>query len=89
MPQGWAYIDYPSAAQSKSELIPTYATDVFDLLLSINAIGGAQNGVTTAATNPVIDFLFEEVIPGVDTAANAPRGAQAGSSRRVSAKPYG
>lgn len=89
MPQGWAYLYYPSAANIGSELIPTYVMDQFDLLVSTAALASSQNGVTTASTNPTIDLLLEEVIPGSDIGAAAPRGAAAGSIKRTSAKPYG
>lgn len=89
MPQGFAYLYYPSATNQGSELVPTYVMDQFDLQVSTNAIGSAQNGVTTASTNPTIDLLLEEVIPGVDIGSAAPRGSSAGSLARTSAKPYG
>lgn len=88
-PQGWAYLYYPSATNEGNELIPTYVMDQFDLQLTINPSSSAQNGATAANTNPTIDLLLEEVIPGVDLGAAAPRGATAGSTRRTSAKPYG
>lgn len=87
-PQGFAYLYYPSAADEGSELVPTYVMDQFDLQVSTNAIGSATNGVTTPATNPTIDLLLEEVIPGVDVGSKAPRASQAGSIGRTSAKPY-
>ena len=87
LPQGWAYMEYTSAMESASELVATYVMDLFDLMLSINAIGSATNGVTTASTNPQIDFLLQEIIPGVSVSANAPQGSFAGSVARTSAKP--
>lgn len=89
MPQGYAYLYYPVAGDRAQELVPTYVMDQFDLMLNTNAIGSAQNGVTTASTAPIIDLFLQEVIPGVSVSDSAPRGAQAGSSRRTSAKPYG
>lgn len=89
MPQGFAYLYYPVAGDLAAELIPTFTFDTFDLLINTQAIGSAQNGVTTVATLPVIDLLIEEVIPGVSVSKNAPQGAMAGSIARTSAKPYG
>lgn len=89
MPQGFAYLYYPVAGDKSAELVPTYTMDQFDFQLTLQAIGSAQNGATTEATNPQIDLLIEEVIPGVNVGAAAPRGAQAGSLRATSAKPYG
>lgn len=88
-PQGWAFLYYPSAGDSKSELVATYVMDQFDFQLSTNAQSAAQNGATTNSTNPIIDLLYQEVIPGVSVGSSAPRGAQAGSSRMTSTKPYG
>lgn len=87
-PQGWGAIQYTSCLDNPGELIPTYVTDVFDLLLTIQAQGSASNGATTNSTNPVIDFLTQEVIPGVTVSPDAPQGAQAGSIGPTSAKPY-
>lgn len=87
-PQGWAYMDYLSAAHAAAELVPTYVMDQFDLQLSTFALASSQNGVTTASTNPIIDLLLQEVIPGVSVGGSAPRGAQAGSISATSAKPY-
>lgn len=87
-PQGYAQLLYVNAGDRVAEMIPTYAMDMFDLQLAVNAIGSAQNGVTTANTAPVIDFLYEEVIPSVSPGGSAPRGATAGSIGSVSAKPY-
>ena len=63
-------------------------TDVFDILITTQAIGSATNGVTTGATLPIIDILTQEVIPGVSVGAGAPQGAQNGSIGKTSAKPY-
>jgi len=87
-PQGYAQLLYVNAGDRVAEMIPTYAMDMFDLQLAINAIGSAQNGVTTSNTAPVLDFLYEEVIPSVSSGGSAPRGAMAGSIGSVSAKPY-
>ena len=87
-PQGKAAIQYTSALDNPGEMIATYVTDVFDLLLSIQAIGASKNGVTTASTAPVIDILTQEVIPGVTVSAAAPQGAKNGSIGNTSAKPY-
>lgn len=89
MPQGWAYLYYPVAGDKAAELVPTFTMDTFDLLITAQALTAAQNGVTTAATLPVIDLLIEEVIPGVSVSKNAPQGAMAGSIARTSAKPFG
>lgn len=87
-PQGRAAIQYTSALDNPGELIATYVTDVFDLLLGVQGIGQASNGVTTPGSLPVIDILTQEVIPGVTVSASAPQGAQNGSIGRTSAKPY-
>lgn len=87
-PQGYAQMLYVNAGDRIAEMIPTYAMDMFDLQLAINAIGSAQNGVTTANTAPVLDFLYQEVIPSVSPGGSTPRGAMAGSIGSVSAKPY-
>ncbi len=89
MPQGSAYLYFPVAGDKAAELIPTFTFDQFDLLLNVQAAGSAQNGATTGATNPIIDLLLEEVIPGVSVSKAAPQGAMAGSIARTSAKPYG
>lgn len=86
--QGWAFIEYTASLDNPGELIATYVTDVFDLLLTYQAIGSATNGVTTAGSSPVLDVLTQEVIPGVTVSADAPQGAQAGSIGSTSAKPY-
>lgn len=87
-PQGFSRLYYPVAGNSMAELIPTYDMDQFDVQLSLDALANATNGVTTAATVPVINMLLGEIIPGVNVGANGPRGAQAGSLRQTSAKPY-
>lgn len=86
--QGWAAIEYTSSLDNPGELIATYVTDVFDLLLEYQAIGQASNGATTGATNPVLDILTQEVIPGVTVSDQAPQGAINGSIAATSAKPY-
>ncbi len=87
-PQGYAYMSYHNVGQKAAEMVPTYVMDQFDMQLSIQAIGSATNATTTASTNPQIDLLIEEVIPGVSIGGSAPRGSQAGSIGRSSAKPY-
>lgn len=87
-PQGWALLALSNATQSLKEALPTFAFDQLDMQIGTAAIGSSQNGVTTAATNPVFDMLIEEVIPGVSISPNAPQGAQNGSIARTSAKPY-
>lgn len=87
-PQGWGAIEYTKSLDNPGELIATYVTDVFDLLLQYQAITAATNGSTTASTLPVLDILTQEVIPGVTVAPNAPQGSQAGSIMGTSAKPY-
>lgn len=87
-PQGYALLSYLNATQSMSELVATYVMDQFDLLINVNPTTSAQNAAFTASTNPVIDFLTQEIIPGVSIGASAPRGAQAGSIGSTSAKPY-
>ncbi len=86
--QGWAFIEYTASLDNPGELIATYVTDVFDLLLTYQGIGSATNGVTTASTLPVLDILTQEIIPGVTVSASAPQGAQNGSIAGTSAKPY-
>lgn len=86
--QGWAAIEYPASLDNPGELIATYVTDVFDLLLTFQAAASATNGATTGSTNPVLDILTQEVIPGVTISDSAPQGAQAGSIGMTSAKPY-
>lgn len=87
-PQGYALLSYINATQSKSELVATYVMDQFDLLINVNATTSAQNAAFSASTNPLIDILTQEIIPGVSVGASAPRGAQAGSIGGTSAKPY-
>lgn len=87
-PQGYALLSYINATQSKAELVNTYVMDQFDLLLNINATSSAQNAAFSASTNPAIDLLTQEIIPGVSIGGSAPRGAQAGSIMGTSAKPY-
>jgi hypothetical protein len=86
--QGFAAIEYTAQLDNPGELIATYVTDVFDLLLTYQAIGAATNGITTPSTNPVLDILTQEVIPGVSVGADAPQGAINGSIVGTSAKPY-
>lgn len=98
LPNGTAYVYYPSTGDRASELVPSQAFDTFDLLLNIapsgstsspsTGVGGPENGATTASTNPIINLLTEEIIPGVDMGSTYPTAAQAGSRRRTSAKPY-
>ena len=87
-PQGYAQLLYVNAGDRIAEMIPTYAMDMFDLQLAINAIGSAQNGVSTANTAPLLALLYDEDIPPVSPGGSAPRGAMAGSIGAVSAKPY-
>lgn len=98
MPNGTGYIYYPVTGDRASELVPTHVMDQFDLQLAIAAnaslsgantgINGPENGVTTSSTNPTINFLLEEVIPGVSMGESYPTAAMAGSKRATSAKPY-
>lgn len=98
-PNGQGYLYFPSVGDQASELIPTAVLDIFDLQLTLGSsttvagpsnagVTGPENGVTTGSTNPTINILLEEIIPGVSMGAGAPRGAQAGSTRATSAKPY-
>lgn len=97
-PNGSAYMYFPVTGDRASELVPTHVMDQFDLQVSTTAlattsapstgIAGAENGVTTASTNPTINLLLEEVIPGVSLGAGYPSAAMAGSKRATSAKPY-
>lgn len=87
-PQGWADVPLTNATQELRESLPTYAFDQLDIQLSLQDITAATNGATTSSTQPQIDILISEVIPGVSVASNAPQGAQAGSISRTSAKPY-
>lgn len=86
-PQGFAYLDYVNAGQDKGELMPTYVMDLFDLQLDIQATAAQRNGTVASNTNPLLDLMIEEVIPGVSSGASSPRGAQAGSINPTSAKP--
>ncbi|MEO8839782.1 MAG: hypothetical protein ABI351_13860 [Herbaspirillum sp.] len=87
-PMGWAMIEYTSAMEAANEMIPSYVMDQFDLQLQLQGSAAASNGATTASTNPVIDFLYQEVIPSVSVSSKAPQGAFSGSIGRTSAKPY-
>lgn len=86
-PQGFAQLNYVNAGQKMSELVTSYAMDQFDLQLSIRAQGSATNGATSNNTNPVIDLMYEEVIPGVGRDGIGPQGAAAGSIARTSSQP--
>lgn len=99
LPNGSAYLYFPAAGDRASELVPTHVMDQFDLQIAIasattvssasNAgINGPENGATTASTNPTINMLLEEVIPGVSMGESYPTAAMAGSKRATSAKPY-
>lgn len=87
-PEGWAWLYYPVAGRRAAELVPTYDMDQFDIQLSLAALASSEHGATTSATLPTLDFLYQEVIPGVSVGDRAPKGAQYGSSRSTSAKPY-
>lgn len=87
-PQGYAFLSYINAAQKAAEMVPTYVMDQFDFLVSTQDSASATNGATTAGTNPIIEMLIQEVIPGVSMAKNAPQGAASGSIAPTSAKPY-
>lgn len=87
-PQGYAFLSYINAAQKAAEMVPTYVMDQFDFLVSTQDISSSTNGVTTSSTNPIIELLIQEVIPGVSVGGSAPKGAQAGSIGATSAKPY-
>jgi len=88
MPNGSAYLYFPACGDRGSELVPTHVMDQFDFQLSLQALSAAENGATTASTNPTINMLLEEVIPGVSLGESYPTAAQAGSKRATSAKPY-
>lgn len=101
MPNGTAYIYYPVTGDKGSELVPSHVMDQFDLVLAIassttvtggaggnTGINGPENGATTSSTNPTINMLLEEVIPGVSLGESYPTAAMAGSRRATSAKPY-
>lgn len=87
-PQGWAYLSYITATQDAQELVPTYVMDQFDFQISVNPTSSAQNAAFSANTNPLIDMLIQEVIPGANVGASAPKGAFNGSINATSAKPY-
>lgn len=99
-PNGSAYLYYPVTGDRAAELVPTHVMDQFDLQLALGSatsltantanpsITGPENGVTTSSTNPTINFLIEEVIPGVSLGESYPTAAMAGSKRATSAKPY-
>mgnify|MGYP000984566619 CR=1 FL=1 len=87
-PQGFATLNYVNAGQEFSELVTSYAMDQFDLQLSTQPLAAAMNGPTTGGTNPVIDLLYQEVIPGVSKTGIGPQGASAGSIAKTSAQPY-
>ena len=99
LPNGSAYFYYPVTGDKGSELVPTHVMDQFDFQISTatsttntsttnTGINGPENGATTSSTNPTINFLLEEVIPGVSLGESYPTAAQAGSKRATSAKPY-
>lgn len=87
-PQGYAYLSYHHVGHKASEMVPSYVADTFDLQLSTQTLASSTNGVTTASTNPLIELLLEEVIPGVSISDAMPQGAQAGSIGKTSAKLY-
>lgn len=98
LPNGTAYFYFPCTGDRASELVPSHAFDQFDLLLNIAAstsisttstgVNGPENGATTSSTNPTLNIMLEEVIPGVSMGDSYPTAAQAGSRRATSAKPY-
>lgn len=99
LPNGSAYLYFPVTGDRASELVPTHVMDQFDLQLNLagattvagptsTGIAGPENGATTSSTNPVINMLLEEVIPGVSMGESYPTAAMAGSKRATSAKPY-
>jgi len=101
LPNGCAYLYFPVTGDRASELVPSHVMDQFDLFLTLagattsgaapqasTGITNPENGATTAATNPTINFLLEEVIPGVSMGESYPTAAMAGSKRATSAKPY-
>ncbi len=87
-PNGWAYLSYPMVGKRGAELVPTYVMDQFDLQISTAASTAQENSAASASTNPTINLLLQEVIPGVSIGDMQPKGAFAGSSRASSAKPY-
>ncbi len=99
LPNGCGYFYYPVTGDRASELVPSHAFDQWDLLVSLatattntattnTGVNGPENGATTSSTNPTINILLEEVIPGVNMGESYPTAAQAGSRRATSAKPY-
>lgn len=97
-PNGSSYLYYPVVGDKGNELVPTHVMDQFDFQVTTasgstvagtgnNGINGPENGATVASTNPQINMLVEEVIPGVSI-SGAPAGSQSGSVGRTSAKPY-
>lgn len=99
LPNGCGYFYYPVTGDRASELVPSHAFDQWDFLVNLatattntsgtNAsVNGPENGATTASTNPTINLLLEEIIPGVNMGDSYPTAAQAGSRRATSAKPY-
>lgn len=56
--------------------------------VSNTGVNGPENGATTSGTNPTINMLLEEMIPGVSMGQSYPTAAMAGSKRATSAKPY-
>ncbi len=87
-PNGFAYLSYPMVGKRGAELVPTYVMDQFDLQITTAASTAVENTAASASTNPTINLLLQEVIPGVSIGDMAPKGAFAGSSRASSAKPY-
>jgi hypothetical protein len=99
-PNGAAYLYFPVTGDRCAELVPTHVMDQFDLQINTASITGPssntanpsitgpENGATTSSTNPTINFLLEEVIPGVSLGESYPTAAMAGSKRATSAKPY-
>ena len=88
-PQGWMSLPLTNATQTLRESIPTFAFDQLDMQIGMLPLASAQNGATTGGTNPTMDILIEEVIPGVSISPNMPQGSQNGSIARTSAKPFG
>lgn len=85
----------PSHAFDQFDLLVNLASATTLAAQAANTTGGAntgvngpENGATTASTNPTINILLEEVIPGVSMGDSYPSAAQAGSRRATSAKPY-
>lgn len=90
VPQGFAFLSYINAAQKAAKwfqlMLWTNSTSLFQA--QDNA--SATNGATTASTNPIIELLIQEVIPGVSVGGAAPQGAADGtkSNGTSAAKPY-